>query len=238
MARFFRRHRLLSHVLVGVFGLMAGASVGVYVNVITPSVADVGIPPPVWVVLALVFFGLQVGVLFASLGGNPTRASLHDKARTLLEITTRALVLPHRLGLYPIRAQCRVYNKERKALEPFCQWSYPVCADSTLPIFCAGPDRDVLVIARAFHGNVILAEELPADHHDRYHGAHKGMIWDELRCVLAAPIRDPRDPTRAPIGTISFDSSKRIDAVGFDSDEAKQLAEAVSGVLFPILEEL
>ena len=238
--RFLRRHKGLSYATIGLCGLLAGAAVGIYVNLVTPSLSKVfgdSISSFVWAVIALVLIGVQVVVLIAVSGGSPKREAVQDQLRSLLEATTRALIHPHKEE-YPIRAQCRLADARTKKLVPFCQWSKPFCNDSTLPIDYDGPDRDVLVISRVYRNNVILAEDLPFNHNSLYVGNHQGMIWQELRCVLAAPIRDPRDLTASPIGTISFDSSKPLSAVKFDTLEARKLAEVVAGSAFTLLNDL
>jgi hypothetical protein len=239
--RFLQRRRALSQTLIGVFGLLAGASASTYVNLVTPwlsgTFADLG-SSFTWIIAALVLVGAQIATIVIISGGNPKREAVREQVRSLLEVTTRALVHPHKLDHYPIRAHCRLADVKAKRLNSFCQWSYPVCNDSELPIEYDGTDRDVLVISKAFRNKMILAEDLPEDHHDRYAGTHRGRIWDELRCVLAAPIRDPGDANAAPVGTLSFDSSRPLSLVRFDSDEAKRLAELVAASIYSLLRDL
>jgi hypothetical protein len=240
LVRFFRRHKGLSYSTIGLCGLLAGAAIGIYVNLVTPSLSKLFGDPGssfFWVIVALVLIGTQVAVIVAVSGGSPKREAVQDQVRSLLEATTRALIHPHK-GQYPIRAQCRLADPKTKKLVPFCQWSEPFCNDSTLSIDYDGQDRDVLIISRVYRNSVVLAEDLPSNHNTLYVGNHQGMIWQELRCVLAAPIRDPRDLTAVPIGTISFDSSKPLSTVKFDTHEAKKLAEVVAGSAFTLLNDL
>jgi hypothetical protein len=132
------------------------------------------------------------------------RETVRTQVKIVLEATCRAPIHPHTLTGYPIRAQCRIANTRDKRLEPFCSWSYLIPPDKGLSVDYEGPDKDVLVIAKAYRSNRILAEDLPSNHNELYTGGHKGMIWPELRSVLAAPIRDPADDTSLPIGVISL----------------------------------
>ena len=73
----------------------------------------------------------------------------------------------------------------------------------------------------------------PKDHVSWYKGPHKDMIWSDLRCVLAAPIIHQSE--KRVIGVISFDSSKTLNEIGFDSDAGKTLAQMVAGVISEII---
>ena len=155
----------------------------------------------------------------------------------LLEAVTLALIHPHRHD-YPVRAQCRLVNREVKSLEVFCYWSYPVCDDDVLPVYYDGDDKELIVISKAFRHERVVAEQLPDDHYSHYSDKHKNRIWKDICCVLAAPIRDPNNPRSNPIGTISFDSSKPISTLHLDSEEAKRLVTVVASYAFHLLKNL
>jgi hypothetical protein len=241
IGRLLRRKRRLSHILIGVLGLIAGALIGIYVNVVTPAVEQVlGHWGSTIALLigAVICFIAQLYVIFNSSGEDPSHELAVDELRSLLEAATRALIHPHSIERYSIRVQCRVANTKSKTLDPFCQWSYPICPDETLAVKYDGDDRDVIIISKAFRNKRVVAEDITDEHTKRYSDEHRGGIWDDVKSVLAAPIMDPKNPRSNAIGTISFDSSMKLSSVKLDSNEAKIIAQLLANRAYSLLRDL
>jgi len=155
---------------------------------------------------------------------------------SLLEITARALVHPHRMEDSAIRVQCRLANSKTEALELISEWCHPPGLEpSTNPVPYNGPDRDILVISKAFRNAMVLAEEPQQEWHEKLDPKNQ-WIWSEIRSVLAAPIKKPNQAGIPPIGTISIDSSKRLTASRFDTADSKKLVELIAATVFPLLQ--
>lgn len=235
ISHFARRHRKLWQLVLTFMNVLAALSVAVYVNLATNTKDpwSVGWPGArcYWLVLA---GALIVAQVYLASAHHSSRASIRDQIHALLEITIRALLHPKPLEDFVVRAQCRRANSATETLEVFAEFSHPPHWESPNPVHYNGPDKDILVVSKSFRNGQILAENLKPKWHD---GLTPDNQWirQQIRCVLAAPIKDAKDPASAPIGTISFDSSKPLKETRFDSPEGKTLAELVAGAIFELL---
>ena len=153
-----------------------------------------------------------------------------------LEVTTRALIYPHSIETYRIRAQVRLANRNTKKLEFFSQWSYPPGQEPAKPVAYDGPDKDLLTIAKVFTEGLVIAEDHSKDWYDGLSPQHR-FIRHDICSVLAAPIRDPDEPDNSPIGVVSFDSNKTVAELHFDKAGVNYLAQLVADMIFPLVRE-
>jgi hypothetical protein len=163
--------------------------------------------------------------------------SRKDVITKLLEAAAKALVLPRSVERVPIRAFCHLVDLKTKKLVPFCTWSlYPYPHyDALIP--CEGPESQVFVIARVYQKGSVLAEELPDNHIDITPPDLRNKMWKDIRCVLAAPIRQFDMSGSDILGTISFDSSHPLTSLGFDKPQAEQICILYASSIFELLQK-
>jgi len=183
----------------------------------------------------LLFCAVSIVVARQRLARRWSALSRKDVITKLLEAAAKALVLPRSVERVPIRAFCHLADLKTKKLVPFCTWSlYPYPHyDALIPF--EGRESEVFVISRAFQKGSVLAEELPANHIDLTPPDLRDKMWKNIRCVLAAPIRQFDISGSEVLGTISFDSSHPLTSLGFDKPQAEQICILYASSIFELL---
>ena len=132
-----------------------------------------------------------------------------------------------------IRAFCHLYNERKKELYTYCAWGYQWNKDFDSTVPCNHPDSEKFVIVRAFQQCTVIAEDVGSDR-------VVGMpvpVWPELKCVLAAPIRDFNDPQCQPIGTINFDSNRTLEEAHFKGKRAEEICLVYASSIYDLLKD-
>ena len=132
-----------------------------------------------------------------------------------------------------IRAFCHLYNEKKKELYTYCAWGYQWNEDFDSTVPCNHPNSDKFIIVRAFQQRKPFAEDVGLD-------GVVGMpvpVWPELKCVLAAPIRDFNDPLCQPLGTINFDSNRTLEEAHFKGKRAEEICLLYASSIYDLLKD-
>lgn len=98
---------------------------------------------------------------------------------------------------------------------------------------CNHPDSNRFVIVRAFKERDVKAKNVAPSE-------VSGMpvaVWPELKCVIAAPIRDFNDPQCKPLGTINFDSNRTLEEVHFEGKRAQEICRVYASSIYDLLKD-
>jgi hypothetical protein len=215
---------------------------GVYINLITNALQQVSLLAAIaqagwsngWAVAGLATVLLQ---LWLPRIDKLSRKEKYEIVRAILELSARAIVYPRPVEQVDIRAFCHLADPQNEELKPFCRWSLGYTTDSGTHIPYTGEAAKQFLIAQAFNTKEILAENLPINGTRNLPRRLVNRIKPNLRCVLAAPLRNFDDDAFESIGTVSFDSSKSLREIGFDKQGAKDIAKLVAECIFLLLRE-
>lgn len=173
-----------------------------------------------WWDLLLLLFALVI-ILKIRLTSDARMSTAEQHVRQLLEIAVKTLTFAHKGKQLEIRALCHLYNARTKMLDCYAFWGYNWHHDGAKPIPCEHELSRKFVIVRAFKDKDIKQENVPDD-------AVKGMpleIWPDLKCVLAAAIRDyaEADSDTQVLGVINFDANRTLEQAHFDGAQAREI---------------
>ncbi len=167
------------------------------------------------------------------ISGSLSEANRKEAIEHLLHASARALVFPSEK--VRIRAFCHLADTKTKELLPYCSWSPHQDTDSDVRVPYEGSDSSIFVIAKAFKRRHVIAEELPPNHLDQTPQGIRDMVWKDIRCVLAAPIRDFSKSDSEILGTISFDTSQPLSSIKFDTPSAKDICVLYARAIYDLL---
>jgi hypothetical protein len=176
--------------------------------------------------LAVAFTAVAARLMQSS---RSSRKSQH--VRQLLAVLGHALTMTSDGAT--VRVACRLYDRKTKRLLPYETWSMHRHADTYDPIPCQGPDSEKFVVVRAFKGNWIDKNDV----HINGDYPPDVRVWQELKSVLAAPIRsfESSDHETAPLGTLSCDSNKSLVESRFHDQAAMDMASVSAAYIYEIL---
>ncbi len=146
----------------------------------------------------------------------------------ILEAASRSLIYPNKdMHIRAVITICDYKKNIRRTT-----YSYNIQADpertATFPI-------DFGVTGEALRIRAAVSKSLPRNHILTYPQDVQLVIAPELRCVLAVPIFDPRNPAGNIIGILAFDSFERIKNIEFDKRESKVIAQSWADVISEVL---
>ncbi len=230
----FFRHRQHANFVADLI-LIIGS--GVYVNALSdrlrspiPSWQDFVVEPfQAWLVITLLCLGMVNWLRSVS-----QIEGRRDQLRRLHEAFARAILFPRKERIR-LRVFCHLADTRRKLLFPFCSWSWTHFPDYDRPVPYAGAGSDIFVIAEAYLSRDAVARNLPIDHLART-PSHVA-VWPDIRSVIAAPIRDFDDPDCVPLGTISLDCDRTLEALKLDQVESQEMARIYAAAVYRLLKE-
>lgn len=237
-----RRHAALCQLLLD---LVLMVSVGLYVNRLTSEELWKPLSSG-WIFefllkagalnFSLIFFALLVLIRY-KLVRNLAVHTKRDLIEKILQAVVKSLVSPNSLEQIQVRSFCHIADRKRKVLKFYANWSNHYNNDTGIDIPYDIPGSDIFVIVKAFKQNRVVVEDLPQDHLRKTPAVVKDRIWDRLKCVLAAPIRDISGRSDEVIGTLCFDSSECISIVNFDSPIAQDVCAICASCIYDLLKE-
>jgi hypothetical protein len=143
----------------------------------------------------------------------------------ILQASARLIALRSGLSANEVRGFCHIFEDSNNCLRPMAKYTgLRVYDDANIDIPWKRLHRDSMddwyVISRALYKNCYLCEEVNwgADLDNIPFGRE---IWGDLNSVVAHPLR-PLERGVLPIGTIAFDSSKRLSEVRWKEDRDLQ----------------
>lgn len=158
----------------------------------------------------------------------------------ILAVAARLLALRAGLNENEVRGFCHVFDEERGCLTPVAMYmGVRVHEDANVDIPCSGKTAtdDWYVISRTFRSN-------------RYHCAevdwsleidnipYARQIWGDLNSVVAYPIKPP-EKGATPIGTIAFDSSRKLDDLKWKDDrDLRDILALLSSSIYTVLSQI
>jgi hypothetical protein len=162
------------------------------------------------------------------------REKLRPVIKKVLESMVRSLELSLTDSNVTIRGYCHLYNEKLNQLEHYVSVSPGSWhADQDMPVRCDDAGFEKFVICKAFKKSQPMKENLGKD-------AVENMpfeIWQEMKCVLAAPIRDFDTPTPVPLGVVDFNANRTLEEVHFHDKRAMDMCRTCAETIYAILKE-
>ncbi len=165
------------------------------------------------------------------------RTKAKETACQILQVAARLIALRAGLNQNQVRGFLHLYNPEEKCLIPVANYvGVRLHDDAEIHIPC---DRekgaDWYIISRAFNENSFQCAEVDWGKTKSEKIIHHREVWKDLKSVVAHPVR-PQDRVIPPIGTIGFDSSRELGALGWRSDEdLEDILKLLAGTVFTVV---
>lgn len=234
MRAFLARHTLAVATLLTA---VIGAAIGLYINLLTTSLAgdkSGGLPQEVadlkwWnLVWLLSAAGLWAQIYVSGLPRRHLMSQKDELIRAILEAACRTFIYPTstrhirafvtlRDGSTGRRVTRYYYNAEG---DPERTASYPLAFGIT---------------GQAYVARSVVAAELPPDHHAHYDSDAQGGVLPQVRSILAAPILQSDRHEDEPFGVLAFDTTLPMKTVKFDQLPARAVAQGWADILALLL---
>lgn len=152
------------------------------------------------------------------------------KAATKKFLDAAECMLAFRDSKAEVHTYCHTVDLQGKWLVPFCcggDWRPE--KDRNIPL-----DNKLFVIVNAFDSHDVKRKDLKPEERDKPGGI---PIWEKMRCVLAAPIRDFENANCEPLGTFSLAGSLSLKQLGWDTVEAERICRILASGIYELLKE-
>jgi len=91
------------------------------------------------------------------------------------------------------------------------------------------------VTGQAYKTRSTVVQELQPDHHSGYDERIRDDVLPEICSILASPILASSDESDEPLGVLAFDSTLHLSEIGFDREEARELAQRWADIVAMLL---
>ena len=164
-------------------------------------------------------------------------AKTSETTHQILQAATR--LIAHRAGVTEneVRGFLHIYRNEGNCLVPVYPYAGShIYEDAGIAIPCQAEDgKDWYVVARAYRTNRFHCDEIDWTA-DLPKITHAVDIWPDLKSVVSHPLRPAARPDIAPIGTVSFDSSKPLADLGWKTDkDFHDIVKLLASVMFTVV---
>jgi Predicted nucleotide-binding protein containing TIR-like domain len=173
-----------------------------------------------------------------TIGERRFKLKSHRAIEQILQVVARLIALRSGLEGNEIRGFCHLFDDQHETLIPVARYTgIRMWDDRNVPVPCSATNglSNWYIIRNAFCENRYKCAEVDWERPGIIGLPHAKDIRQDLCSVVAHPI-SLQNVTAAPIGTLSFDSSKRLATIGWQNDrDLKDILAVLSESLYSMI---